>query len=100
MKPADTLTGVSRRGFIKATSLSAGSLMFGLYLPARASAMASDAPVQINTFIRIDPDNTITLLINHSEFGNGAYTSLPMMVAEELDAAWDSIKLEPAPTSP
>lgn len=100
MKSADTITGVSRRGFIKATSLSAGSLMFGLHLPARASAVASDAPVQINTFIRIDPDNTITLLMNHSEFGNGAYTSLPMMVAEELDAAWDSIKLEPAPTSP
>ena len=100
MKSTDDLTSLSRRGFIKATSLSAGSLMFGLYLPARAGTAATGAAVQVNAFIRIDPDNTITLLINHSEFGNGAYTSLPMMVAEELDANWEDIKLEPAPTSP
>ncbi len=102
MSSTELKGGVSRRSFVKATTLSAGSLMFGLYLPARSAtaATAASETLQVNTFIRIDPDNTVTLLINHSEFGNGAYTSLPMMVAEELDAAWASIKLEPAPTSP
>ena len=55
---------------------------------------------QINSFIRIDGDNTITLLANHSEFGNGAYTIMPMMVAEELDVSYEEIRLEPAPTRP
>ncbi|SVA93541.1 uncharacterized protein METZ01_LOCUS146395, partial [marine metagenome] len=47
-----------------------------------------------DAFIRLAPNNSVTILMNHSEFGNGAYTSLSMMVAEELDLDWDLINLE------
>ena len=61
-------------------------------LPATASGLMADA------FIRIDVNNTITLMMNHAEFGNGVYTSLAMMVAEELDFDWQTLKWEAAPT--
>ncbi len=94
--------GVSRRAFIKGTGSAAASLLLGFHVAprVRAGAPAAPGPAQLNSFLRIDPDNTITLLMNHSEFGNGAYTSLSMMVAEELDAAWERILLEAAPTRP
>jgi isoquinoline 1-oxidoreductase subunit beta len=93
--------GVSRRGFMLGAGASIGSLLLGVSVawPVRAR-VAQPQSTPLNTFLRIDPDNTITLMMNHSEFGNGAYTSLTMMVAEELDAQWDDIKLEAAPTSP
>ncbi len=93
--------GVSRRGFIIGSGASVGSLLLGVSVAGTARAkLAQVQPKQLNTFLRIDPDNTITLMMNQSEFGNGAYTSLTMMVAEELDANWDDIQLETAPTSP
>ena len=76
-------SGISRRTFVKAASTAAGSLLVGIHLPA--SSEQKRMPLQqtvMNSFIRIDNDNTITLLANHSEFGNGAYTIMPMMVAE------------------
>jgi isoquinoline 1-oxidoreductase beta subunit len=95
---------ISRRRFIKTSGAAAASLVLGMHLavPGRAAQVSSTETSSqfLNTFLRLDPDNTITLLMNHSEFGNGAYTSLTMMVAEELDAEWESIKLEQAPTSP
>ena len=50
-----------------------------------------------DAFLRINPDNTTTILMNHAEFGNGAYTSLAMMIAEELPLDWDTIRIEAAP---
>ncbi len=94
-------SGISRRTFVKAASTAAGSLLVGIHLPA--SSEQKRMPLQqtvMNSFIRIDNDNTITLLANHSEFGNGAYTIMPMMVAEELDVPYEKIRLEPAPTRP
>ncbi|NDH41806.1 MAG: xanthine dehydrogenase family protein molybdopterin-binding subunit, partial [Gammaproteobacteria bacterium] len=54
----------------------------------------------MNSFVRIDPNNVITMLANNSEFGNGAYTVMSMMLAEELDVDYRSIVLEAAPTTP
>lgn len=91
----------NRRSFLKSTGLlTAGSLLVGFEiplmgqprLPATASGLMADA------FIRIDVNNTITLMMNHAEFGNGVYTSLAMMVAEELDFDWQTLKWEAAPT--
>ena len=96
-----TRAGVSRRSFIKGTGSAAASLLLGFHVAPRARGVeAAPTAARLNAFLRVDPDNTITLLMNHSEFGNGAYTSLTMMVAEELDAAWDAIALEEAPTRP
>ena len=100
--PVDTLT---RRQFVRAAGAAAGGLLVGFNLSACDSGTVSgqaagDGPLLANAFIRIALDNTVAILVNHSEKGNGAYTALPMLVAEELDLDWSSISVEPAPTSP
>ena len=85
----------SRRTFLKSSSmLATGSLLVGFELPyslASAPKSSGAASLMTDAFIRIDRDNTITVLMNHAEFGNGVYTSLAMMVAEELDIDWQRI---------
>src|SRR5208283_3715922 len=58
------------------------------------------APFAPNAFLRIGTDDWITIIINKSEMGQGVYTSLPMLVAEELEADWSKIRIEPAPVEP
>jgi isoquinoline 1-oxidoreductase subunit beta len=53
-----------------------------------------------NAFVRIGTDDTVTVIVNHSEMGQGPYTSLPMLVAEELDADWSKVRVEAAPVDP
>ena len=91
---------LNRRQFLQKSAISAGVLLVGVQIPSRANTAAAmnDAPLVTDAFIRLSPDNAATILMNHSEFGNGAYTSLSMMVAEELDLDWNTIRLEAAPT--
>ncbi len=95
---------ISRRDFLKTGALIGGGLILGFRLPAGttpAEAATQTPPAAIpNAFIRIAPDNTITLLINKSEMGQGVYTSLPMLIAEELECDWKRIKVESAPVDP
>jgi hypothetical protein len=94
---------LSRRTFI-VTGLSAtGGLMLGVAMPGLASAaMLPEAPWsndahaanEINAWIVIDPDETITIRIPHSEMGQGAGTANPMLVAEELECDWSKVKGE------
>ena len=89
------MSSTTRRDFLKQSALaSAGTILVGFQLPvfAKKQALVTDA------FIRLELDGAVTLMMNHAEFGNGAYTSLSMMVAEELDLDWQTIKLEAAPT--
>ena len=95
--------GVSRRGFLKAASAVGGGLVLGFFVPgANKLARAADAkkPITPNAFLRIAPDNTITVAINRLEFGQGVGTSLSMLIAEELDADWSQMRFELAPASP
>ena len=92
--------GFSRRSFLKGATGGAGSLLLGVKYSPAESALKKNATSVVNNFIRVDPDNTTTLLINYAEFGNGAYTTLAMMVAEEMDIDWNTIVLEEAPTEP
>src|SRR5204862_2336994 len=67
------------------------------------SVRAADQPssaITLNAFVRIAPDETVTVVVNHSELGQGPYTSIPMVVAEELDADWSKVRYEPAPVDP
>ena len=91
---------LTRRHFIRSSSMGAGALLVGFQLPALGNSPKSlkrlegaAKPLMTDAFIRINPDNTTTVLMNHAEFGNGAYTSLAMMIAEELPLDWDTIRL-------
>ena len=99
-------TNSSRRQFLKAGALVGGGLVIGFVIPgarrlsaqpAAAAAVASFAP---NAFLRIDNDDSVTVLLAHSEMGQGVWTTLPMLIAEELDADWTKIKVEHAPAAP
>ena len=53
-----------------------------------------------NAWLRIDPDNTITIRVASSEMGQGVFTSMPMLIAEELEAEWSQVRAEMAPVGP
>ncbi|WP_020183042.1 xanthine dehydrogenase family protein molybdopterin-binding subunit [Methylotenera sp. 1P/1] len=102
---------ISRRTFIKATALVAGGLVIAFAIPqakrfllpgetkAPADASGSKLPAP-NAFLRIGTDNTITVLLAHSEMGQSIWTTLPMLIAEELDADWSKIQVEHAGAAP
>src|SRR5450631_2364492 len=94
----------SRRKFLKESTALMGGLVIGFYLPMKGGrAYAADAPPKLeyppNAFIRITQDNNITIVVNKSEMGQGVYTSLPMLIAEELEADWSLISVESAPVA-
>jgi isoquinoline 1-oxidoreductase beta subunit len=92
----------TRREFLKAgTALGAG-LTLGFHLtPARAAKRtvptAAGEAFAPNAFIRVAPDNTVTVLVKHLEMGQGVQTGLPALVAEELEVPWESIRVQAAP---
>ena len=97
---AKTLAKPSRRDFLKAS----GALVIAFYLPLsggkRAFAQepaAAKKPVDPNAFLRIGKDGTCTVYVKHLEFGQGVTTSLPMLVAEELECDWAKVHAELAP---
>lgn len=94
-----SIPDVSRRSFIKAGALAGGGLLLGFSLPESGSGellMEGDAFAP-NAYIKIAPDNTITIMAPNPEIGQGVKTSLPMIIAEELCADWSTIRIESAP---
>jgi isoquinoline 1-oxidoreductase beta subunit len=88
----------SRRSFLKTGAAATGGLMLALQLPGRmGQAMASEANYAPNAWVRIGTDNSITVLSAHSEMGQGVYTSMPMLIAEELNVELSQITVEAAP---
>ncbi len=91
---------LNRRDFIKVTSVAGAGLVIGFTLPAAlkkiGAAAASDGRFTPNAWLRIDPDGSVTVTVAKSEMGQGVQTALPMIVAEELDADWSSIRIEQA----
>ena len=92
---------LDRRAFLKATGAAGGGLMLGIALPGTASAQEAGKKFTYppSAFIRIAPDNSVTVLINKLEFGQGVFTSLAMLVAEELDCDWAKVRAEHAPAA-
>ncbi|HTZ17201.1 MAG TPA: xanthine dehydrogenase family protein molybdopterin-binding subunit [Dissulfurispiraceae bacterium] len=90
------IINMSRRDFLKTGALAGGGLLLGFSLPF-GSNVADAATFAPNAFIRIGTDNVVTFIINKSEMGQGVYTSLPMLLAEELEVDWSKIRVEPAP---
>ncbi|HYR36326.1 MAG TPA: xanthine dehydrogenase family protein molybdopterin-binding subunit [Burkholderiales bacterium] len=85
------IINVSRREFLKTS----GALVLAIALPELRAQGA--AVLEPNAFVRIAADNTVTVVVKHLEMGQGTYTGLPTLVAEELDADWSQIRVEGAP---
>lgn len=93
----------SRRDFCKNGALLGTSLVLGFYLPGcqkKEVIPPATGPFKPNAFIQIAPDDSVTFFVNKSEMGQGVYTSLPMLIAEELEVPWQKIKIESAPVAP
>jgi isoquinoline 1-oxidoreductase beta subunit len=96
----------SRRKFLIAAGSIGAGLIIGFVVPgARRFAHAQDqpakpAPPQPNAFLRIGADDTIIVQLAHSEMGQGIWTALPMLIAEELECDWSTIRVEHAPAAP
>ena len=89
---------LSRRRFVQVSALIGGGLLLGVALPgSRARAGGGAAAGAINAYVRIGPDGAITLIMPKVEMGQGTYTSLPMLIAEELEVGLDQIQLQAAP---
>lgn len=86
----------NRRTFIKVLSASAGALLLGV----RSSAQEAPKTFKPNAWLRIDADGTVTVKVGKSEMGQGVRTSLPMLLAEELDVAVGAIRIEQASPGP
>jgi isoquinoline 1-oxidoreductase beta subunit len=95
---------IDRRDFLKTGALISGGLILGFYLPLPGSSSGASNPsggsFMPNAFIRIGTDDIVTLIVNKSEMGQGVYTSLPMLLAEELEVDWSKVRVEPAPVDP
>jgi isoquinoline 1-oxidoreductase subunit beta len=90
-------TTTSRRSFLKGSAAVSGGLLMGVALPLTRGAMAAGAVSTPNAWVHIADDNTISILVAHSEMGQGVYTAMPMLVAEELNVELKQIKVVDAP---
>src|SRR5688572_6496891 len=100
-------TPLTRRTFLTTTALATGGLVVAFVVPhahryaaAQPDTAADAPPFSPNAFLRIGTDDTVTVLIAHSEMGQGIWTTLPMLIAEELDADWSKVRVEHAPAAP
>src|SRR5882762_1157566 len=95
---------LTRRQFLRLTTLAGSGLTLGILMPgcgtgpggAGRGAGAASEPLAM-PFLRIAPDNTVTVISKHLEAGQGVWTGLPAIVAEELDASWEQMRVESAP---
>ncbi len=97
-------TSTSRRDFLRATALAGGGLIIGFVVPgarrfamAQESAAAAPAAFVPNAFLSIGADDIVTVQLAHAEMGQGIWTTLPMLIAEELDADWSKIRVQHGP---
>src|ERR1700688_4019839 len=90
---------VGRREFLKTGAAVGGGLLVSWHLPMATFGGNKDAgnQVALNAFVRIGTDESVTVISSHSEMGQGIYTSLPMLLNEELEADWSKIRVEAAP---
>ena len=91
------MSPLSRREFLVVGAAAGTGLVIGFYLPHGSATGATFSP---NAFLKIGPDGKITIVVARSEMGQGVRTSLPMILAEELEADWKQITIEQAGANP
>ena len=102
----DLLKGqtLDRRSFLQVSALAGGGLIVGLYMPDAPAQGQGQGPnaasLAPNTYITIHPDNTFTIVAKNPETGQGIRTTLPMIIAEELDVDWAQVKVQQADLDP
>ena len=92
------MTALSRRAFLGTSAAAGAGLVIGFYIPSLAHAEA-EAAFSPNAYLTVAPDGKITIVVARSEMGQGVRTSLPMILAEELEADWKQIAIEQAGAS-
>jgi len=93
---------MDRRQFLKTSAIGTG-LVIGFHIPLKNAMAQFGAPAPTswptNAFVRIAPDSTVTIVSKHTEMGQGIYTGLATILAEELDADWSQVRVESAPAN-
>jgi isoquinoline 1-oxidoreductase beta subunit len=88
---------LDRRSFLKVSAAGVGGVLIGLYMEPEATAQnRGGPPPDPHTYIKIAADGTVTIVAKNPELGQGIKTMLPMLIADELDAEWKSVKIEQA----
>src|SRR6267378_775834 len=103
--PGTKALRAARRDFLKTSAAIGGGLCIAAYIPELAArrlenTATSGTVFAPNALVRIASDDSVTIIANHSEMGQGVYTSLPMLLNEELEADWSKIRVEAAPVDP
>jgi isoquinoline 1-oxidoreductase subunit beta len=97
MSQITSKAGVSRRRFMQSSAAFSGGLLVGFTLPAAGPAQAAGLVSTPNAWVHIADDNTTTLISARAEMGQGVYTSMPMLIAEELNVDIQTVKVAFAP---
>jgi CO/xanthine dehydrogenase Mo-binding subunit len=93
------ITKLDRRDFIKLGAAAGTGLLLGVRIPERHAGIRT-TPFQPNAFLRIDPSGEVTIWLARSDMGQGVRTSLPMIIADELDADWSRVRVVQADAHP
>src|SRR4029079_6350411 len=99
----DTMV-MNRLSFLRVTAIAGGGLLAAVYLEPVSDVLAQGGPAPMNfvpnAFVKIGPDGFVTIMSKNPEIGQGIKTSLPMLIAEELDVAWKNVRIEQADNNP
>ncbi|MEM9616606.1 MAG: molybdopterin cofactor-binding domain-containing protein [Pseudomonadota bacterium] len=103
-KSSSNIATIARRTFLVSAGVVGGGVALGLALsPNRlkiyGNNVASGDEVILNTWVKLTPDNQLTVIVPHSEMGQGVGTGLAQMLAEEMEADWDTVSIEQAPAN-
>jgi len=93
-------TAVSRRSFLGVTSALGSAFAIGCSFELAGERASAATSVPLNAWVRIDPDNSVVIVVSQAEIGQGIATTMPAIIADELGADWSRVRFENSPTDP